>query len=269
MGHFVCTLFRSMMKLLFILALAFPLALVGASNPPPFQISEQMRYTNIDYHNFVDSLAWTNAFQWANCSTGALDLDLLASMQAQLTAKLSSITTSTFRQCDRLSAACYDCENGAANVSADTIDTLILAKLEGQDNNMLDSVSDTVDTVTYTLLYNVMTPVVTASLACRANPECYPCSYATTIYGTLQGKRKLTFKLTAGGLLVDRINTGARFTYFSSAEAGVKVFSAINGQQLVPDSIMDNFSLVGEFCVTPKGITIKGIRPGMKFLTLN
>ena len=235
-----------MVKLVLLLALV--IAVANAFNAPLFEVSEQMRNTNIDYHGFVDSLAWSNAFQWANCTTGTVNAAVIGNMFAQLSAKLTSITTSTFRQCDRLTSSCYQCQNGAYNVSFDTVNTLVASKLEGQDNNMMDSVTEKIDFGTYTLLYNTNTPVTTANLACRATPSCFPCSYVDTINGVLQGQRRLTFKFTTDGLLIHRINTGARYVYYTQNEAGIKVFTPNNGAQLVPDSIMENFSLVGFFC---------------------
>ena len=249
------THYFSQMKFLFATLLALVVA-ANAFDSPNFLNSEEMRFVNNDYHDFVDSIVWNNAFQWSNCGTGSVNFTRLAIMQSQLTAKLSNITTSTFRQCDRLSATCYQCENGAANVSAASIGVLAGAKLYAQANDDLDSVSEKLDSHTFTLSYNTHVPVVTATLACRANATCFPCSYSQTIKGELQGLRKITFKSnpdnTDPQVLIHRINTGARYTYFSRDEAGFRILSVINGDQLVPESIMEDFSRTGVFCVSSK-----------------
>lgn len=244
-------------------------ALVGLAvadfDAPLFQFAEEARFDSLDFHKNVDNLAWSNAFKWADCSTGALNPVLLAQMTANFTAFLTPITTSTFRQCDRLSSICYDCENGAAAVAADSVGILVAAKLELQDNDIMDTNTRKITSTSFVLEGNVQTIIQTASLACRVNPTCYPCNASQTILGTLQGPRRITYKLTLSGgeikPLIDRINTGARFTYYSAAEAGVKVLSVNTAAEYVPDSIIENTALTGVFCLPATTLTRVNGRP--------
>jgi hypothetical protein len=248
-------LLRAPMKFAYA-SLVFLLAVsVAAANfdAPNFEDSEEGRSVNSAYHNgVVDAIVCNNAFLWSNSSSGTVNLATLAQMTTSLTVVLSAITTASFRQCDRLSAICYQCENGAANVSVASIGVLVAAKLFCQANNNLDSFTQRVDSQTFTLLQNTEAIVWTAKPACRATPGCYPAGTADLMLGTLQGARQLTFKRVAGQVLLDQINTGARSTYFSSAEAGFRLLSINYGEVLVPDSIIGDRSLTGIFCLPAK-----------------
>lgn len=246
---------HQMMKIVYLLVIG--LCFSQAFDAPRFELSEEMRSINMAYHNGqIDGTVKTYAFVWANGSSGQVNTTLIAQLKTQLTAYLTARTTSTFRQCDRLNAICYQCENGAANVSSATIDVMVSAKLYGQSNNMLDIVSEQLDLNTFTIQQSDNTPVWVPSLSCRATPSCFPNSTSQLIRVELQGDRRLTFKRQFGSggaqLLIHRINTGAYYTYFPASEAGVKILVMNNGANLVPDSILEDFSLTGIFCFSSK-----------------
>ena len=245
-----------MIKSIFAL-LILGFCLCQAFDAPRFEISEEMRSINEDYHNnVIDGTVKSNAFKWANGATGLINFTLIAQLKVQLAAYLTAHTTSTFRQCDRLNSICYECENGAVNVSSATIDTMVSAKLYGQSNNMMDTVSEQLDLNTFTLKQSDNVPVWVPSLACRATPSCFPNSTSDLMRVELQGDRRLTFKrqIVSGGvqILIHRINTGAYYTYFPASEAGVKILVMNLGDNLVPDSILENFALTGIFCFSSK-----------------
>jgi len=241
------------MKIVFLVGVLLFSFVTADFDAPIFEVSEEMRSVQNDYHGFVDGLVSHNAFKWSNAGTtnGSVNNGVIAAMTANLTAKLESITTPTFRQCDRLSSTCYQCENGAQNVSIASVQTLVVAKLYGQSNNIHDTDSEKLSPLTYTIGSYTTASVETATLACRATPGCFPGSHSQTILGTLQGKRILTFKRVAGAMLIDRINTGAYYSYFSKDEAGVKIYVVNDGEMMVPDSIIES-SLTGIFCVSSK-----------------
>jgi len=228
-------------------------ARILAYNAPPPHVSEEMRFVDRNLHAFVDNLVRTNAYQWSNAATGNLNQAVLAQMRESFNQALGSITTSNFRQCDRLNMFCYQCENGAANVSAASVAFMVSAKLFLQKNGEPGSSVEEVGSLTYELLSNTDVPVWTASLACRANQSCYPSSDAQLMRGELVGSRKLTFKKEGNLYLINRINTGAMYTYFPSYEAGIEIFNVNRGPlELVPESIMEDFSMTGVFCIFAK-----------------
>ena len=228
------------------------LACAFAYNAPPSHVAEEVRFINLELHGIVDQLVWGNAFKWSDAATGTVNTAVLAQIEVDFTAALDARTTSTFRQCDRLNSICYQCENGGANVSKASVELLRNAKLFGQENNHLDASVNEVGTQTYQLFSNTRVPVWTPNAFCRTNATCFPSVTSQLVQGMLQGSRMLTFKKVNGTYLIDRINTGARSTYFPSYEFGVKVLSVNYGMQLVPTDILDNYNLTGIFCFPSK-----------------
>jgi len=239
-------------RLIALLVLFGVAGLATCFDAPIYEYAAEADSINNKYHKFVDNIVWGNAFKWANASTGSLNFGVLAAITASFAAELGAITTDTFRQCDRLTPICYICEDGAANVASSSVQFLVIPKLMGQDNNILNTDIEKLDTQTFVLTSNLYVPYFTASLACRANSTCYPANMAETIRGILQNPRQLTFQLTSGPgglkLLIDRINTGSRYNYYPKDEAGVRVLSVNFGQELVPDSVFDS-GLTGVFCI--------------------
>jgi hypothetical protein len=241
------------MKLLcFIIVAALTVATRADFDAPTFENSEEMRSLSNNLHFFLDALVWNNAFKWANGTTGLKNLTRLEEMKTTLTAYLTTVTTPTFRLCERLGDVCYVCENGATNVSNALVNVMADAKLYGEVHNMMDSVSLRTDLQTFTLHQNNNAMVLTATLPCRAVPTCFPNNTDQLIKGELYGERLTTFKRIAGKMLIESINVGSRFNYFAPSETGLGVRILITnfGMGLVPQAVVEG-TLTGIFCFAP------------------
>ena len=247
------------MKLVFsgICAIVLVLATLSRADfdAPTFETSEEMRRILNDYYGFLDDLTYSSAFKWFNGASGTPNTTVLAQMQSSMVAFITARTTTTFRQCNRLTENCFACQNGAANVSAAELGAVVGAKLVAIDHDRMDADSQKTGPQTFTLRQNVVAPFFTAKLPCRAVSTCFPNASTPSqlAKGELHGPLLVTFKRVSGSLFIDRFNLGSRYSFISASETGTGVAAEVlnYGPTLVPDSVMDNTALVGVFCLAP------------------